>query len=166
MAGACWSGSAAAAVPPPTRCWPQGCARRRCARPTRLWQQARKGGRLPGRAAFDLAALSAAADSFLVAVSGPAEAPAFRYVAVGPALAARFGQAMEGAAPEPDGALGSLFDGYRRCVRTGMPTYEYTRYRLAEAPPVLFERLLLPLSDDGAMLTHLAGIALFVDMDA
>jgi hypothetical protein len=47
-----------------------------------------------------------------------------------------------------------------------MPTYEYTRYRLAEAPPVLFERLLLPLSDDGAMLTHLAGIALFVDMDA
>jgi len=128
------------------------------------WRRARRGGGLPTPAAFDLSALSEAGSSFLVAVSNAPDEPAFRYLRVGQALTDRLGRALAGTAPDPDDTLGSLEDGYRRCVRTGAPTYEYARYRMASEPPVLFERLLLPLSDDGATVTHLAGVALFANI--
>ncbi len=128
------------------------------------WHRARKAGRLPSRAEFDLSALSASTDAFLVAVSATPAGPAFRYVSAGPALTSRLGQAVAGTLAAADDSLGSLEDGYRRCVRSGLPTYEYARYRIGDEAPVLFERLLLPLSDDGSTLTHLAGIALFVNI--
>ena len=128
------------------------------------WRRARQPGRLPTLAAFDLAALPAAADAFLVALSGTQEGPEFRFVSVGAALTGRFGQVLDGTSPSADDALGSLADGYRRCLRTGLPAYEYARYRIGGEAPMLFERLLLPLSDDGGRLTHLAGIVLFADI--
>jgi hypothetical protein len=128
------------------------------------WRRARKAGRLPAPAAFPLSALSAAANAFLVVVSGSAEDPAFRYDTVGKALTDRLGAPLDGTSPVADDALGSLEDGYRRCVRTGTPTYEYARYRIGGDAPMLFERLLLPLSGDGRTLTHLAGIAVFVNI--
>ena len=73
----------------------------------------------------------------------------FRYDAVGKALTERLGAPLDGTSPIADDALGSLEDGYRRCVRTGAPTYEYARYRIGGEAPMLFERLLLPLSQDG-----------------
>ena len=130
------------------------------------WRRARQPGRLPARAAFNLSALSAAADAFLVAVSGTPEQPGFCFVTVGTALTGRLGRALDGTSPAADEALGSLEDGYRRCARTGLPTYEYARYRIGDAAPALFERLLLPLSDDGGRLTHLAGVALFTNIPA
>lgn len=130
------------------------------------WRRVRQPGRLPARAAFNLSALSAATDAFLVAVSGAPEQPGFRFVTVGVALTGRLGRALDGTSPAADEAFGSLEDGYRRCVRTGLPTYEYARYRIGDAAPALFERLLLPLSDDGGRLTHLAGVALFANIPA
>ena len=88
------------------------------------WRRARKPGRLPTLAAFDLAALPAAADAFLVALSGAQEGPEFRFVSVGAALTGRFGQVLDETSPSADDALGSLADGYRRCVRTGLPNYQ------------------------------------------
>ena len=38
--------------------------------------------------------------------------------------------------------------------------FEYARYDLGEGEPVLFERLILPVSDDGERVTHLVGLAL------
>ncbi len=128
------------------------------------WRRARLPGRLPARAEFNLSALSAAAEAFLVAVSGTSEQPGFRFVTVGAALTDRLGRALDGTSLAADEALGSLEDGYRRCVRTGLPTYEYARYRVGDEPPMLFERLLLPLSDGGGGLTHLAGIVLFTNI--
>ncbi len=131
------------------------------------WRRARKpGGRLPTPAEFDLSARSFAADAFLVAVSATPEGHEFHFIIVGPALNGRLGQTLDGTSPAADDALGSLEDGYRRCVRTGLPTYEYARFRLGDAAPVLFERLLLPLSEDGSTLTHLAGVALFANIPA
>ena len=128
------------------------------------WRRARLPGRLPARAEFNLSALSAAAEAFLVAVSGTPGQPGFRFVTVGAALTGRLGRALDGTSLAADEVLGSLEDGYRRCVRTGLPTYEYARYRVGDEDPMLFERLLLPLSDDGGGLTHLAGIVLFANI--
>jgi hypothetical protein len=103
--------------------------------------------------------------AFTVAVEPGEGSPTFRFLKVGWALIARLGiQGTDVAAeirPDPnDEILGSLTGAYRRCVRTSSPRYEYARYDLGEGEPVLFERLILPLSDDGERVTHLVGLAL------
>jgi hypothetical protein len=67
-----------------------------------------------------------------------------------------------GEGPDPDDeVLGSLAGAYRRCERTSAPSYEYAKYDFGDGDPVLFERLVLPASDDGERVSHLVGIALF-----
>ena len=132
----------------------------------RAWRAARVPGRLPQLGDFRIGDAHAADNAFLVEVTERPEGPGFRYVSVGPALNGRLGRDLLGTEPASDDAVGSLAEGYRRCVRTGAPTYEYARYRMGDGPPTLFERLLLPLSAEGGHLTHLAGIALFADIAA
>ena len=91
--------------------------------------------------------------------------PTFRFLKVGRALIARLGmEATHVTAefrPDPnDEMLGSLTGAHRRCVRTSSPSYEYARYDFGEGDPVLFERLILPVSDGGERVTHLVGLAL------
>jgi hypothetical protein len=59
---------------------------------------------------------------------------------------------------------GSLGAAYARCAETGGPFYDYARFALEDGPATLFERLVLPLSADGALVTHLFGMAVFSDV--
>jgi PAS domain S-box-containing protein len=130
-----------------------------------FWRAARNLGKPPRLADLDWGRLPDADHGFTVAVEPGEGSPTFRFLKVGRALIARLG--MEGThvtaefRPDPnDEMLGSLTGAYRRCVRTSSPSYEYARYDLGDGDPVLFERLILPVSDDGERVTHLVGLAL------
>lgn len=134
----------------------------------RLRGPAAADGRLPRTGALDPAALSGADHAFVVAVEAAGPGPSrLRFLRLGAALAGRLGRSAEGAPVEagdsPNDAFGDRAEAYRRCVRFGVPCYDYARYRSdCEAAPVLFERLLLPLAEDGgAGVTHVLGLALF-----
>ncbi|WP_157619724.1 response regulator, partial [Skermanella stibiiresistens] len=89
----------------------------------------------------------------------------FRYVRFGDALAERLGRSLVGELVGDEGEeLGSSGVSYRRCLETASPSYEYARYALGDDTPLLFERLLLPVSEDGARVTHILGIALFTEL--
>jgi hypothetical protein len=52
---------------------------------------------------------------------------------------------------------------FARCAKTRAPHYDYARCGVGEGgTPLSFERLLLPVADDGgAAATHLVGLAMF-----
>jgi len=102
-----------------------------------------------------------------------AGAAVFRFERFGRALAARLGRELTGlevgAGDLDDGRVvdvvgASLATAYARCARSRSPGYDYARFRLdADAPALLFERLLLPLSADGIWVTHLLGVVSIQD---
>jgi hypothetical protein len=133
-----------------------------------FWRTARSGNRLPRLAELDWGGLPGAEHAFTVAIEPAAETIAFRFIKIGRALLPRLGRPMENTrivvGEEPDSndeVFGSITAAYRRCVSTSMPSYEYARFDFGDAEPVLFERLVLPASNDGETLTHLIGVALF-----
>ncbi len=83
-----------------------------------------------------------------------------RFLEVGKALVERLGGPLdtEGISDEDEN---SLVEAYRRCAKTGRPCYEHLRFDFGDGEAVNFERLLVPYSEDGARVTHLAGIAVF-----
>jgi CheY-like chemotaxis protein len=104
-------------------------------------------------------------NSFMVEADSGGKAGDYRYVRFGNALAERLGRSLVGELVSEDGdELGSAGASYRRCQETAVPSYEYARYALADEMPLLFERLLLPLSDDGVRVTHLLGVAFFTEL--
>jgi PAS domain S-box-containing protein len=103
-------------------------------------------------------------NSFMVEAGG-GQAGVYRYVRFGNALAERLGRSLVGHPVGDDGdELGSTGASYRRCQETALPSYEYARFSLADEMPLLFERLLLPLSDDGVRVTHLLGVVFFTEL--
>ncbi len=97
--------------------------------------------------------------------AGGSQADEYRYVRFGDALAERLGRSLVGQPVGADGdELGSAGASYRRCQETALPSYEYARFSLADEMPLLFERLLLPLSDDGVRVTHLLGVVFFTEL--
>nr|WP_158258208.1 PAS domain-containing protein [Rhodopila globiformis] len=132
------------------------------------WRAARNGNRPPRLPDFNWGGLPQADNAFTAAVEPAENGLRFRYLQVGAALEARLGRPLRGVltsdpgAPDQDeAALGSLDGAYRRCARTLSPSYEYASYDFGDGAPVLFERLILPVSDDGEQVTHLVGIVLF-----
>jgi hypothetical protein len=132
------------------------------------WRAARNGNRPPRLPDLNWGGLPQAANAFIVAVETTGEEVRFRFLRVGAALEARLGQSLggvltsEAGLPEQDEeVLGSLEGAYRRCARTMSPSYEYASYDFGDEAPVLFERLVLPVSDDAERVTHLVGIVLF-----
>ncbi|WP_090561792.1 PAS domain-containing protein [Belnapia rosea] len=123
------------------------------------------GGMLPTPDAFDLAAMSGAANGFRIAVEGPRGSPGFRFLSMGAVLAARRDHSLVGECvggdTETDEMLGGLAGIYERCARFGVPCHDFARYGLGEdGEPILFERLILPLAAVGATgPTQLVGIA-------
>jgi hypothetical protein len=104
-------------------------------------------------------------NSFIVEVIDGCHTVGFRFVQIGRILEQRLGRSLVGETMGDDGdELGSAGASYRRCLETASPSYEYAHYSLADETPLLFERLLLPLSDDGARVTHLLGIVIFTDL--
>ena len=133
-----------------------------------FWRAARNGDRPPRLPDLDWGGLPDAEHAFTVVVEPGGESIGFRYLRVGRALLARLGRPLENSSvtaelqPNPDDeVLGSLAGAYRRCARTLSPSYEYAKYDFGDGAPVLFERLVLPVSDDGVQVTHLVGVALF-----
>src|SRR5687768_790672 len=100
---------------------------------------------------------------FTVEVDRTVEPVTFRLLYVGAALAEQLGHPPN---REPMGLTGeevpgSLETAYRRCASSGSPSYEHARFALGDDPPVTFEWLLLPFSEDGKTVTHLLGMAKF-----
>jgi signal transduction histidine kinase len=105
-------------------------------------------------------------NSYLLEVTGADEAPAFRFETVGNALTERLGRPLEGEilrASDQD-ALGSITRAFQRCLK-GVAYFDYSRLSLGDGRMLLFERLLLPLSDNKATVTHLFGVATFDEFE-
>ena len=133
-----------------------------------FWRAARNGNRLPRLPDLDWGDMPNGENAFIVAVMPEQETVTFRYLRVGHALVSRLGRSMTGttlsvpAEVDPDNEiLGSLEAAYHRCAHLLAPSYEYMRHSFSDNDAVLFERLILPVSDDGKHVTHLVGIALF-----
>lgn len=127
---------------------------------------------LPATDAFRFGALSdkASASAYLAEVLENGTG-GFRFLRAGRALEDRLGRPLigtvvGGAGGEIDGALGgSISAVYRRCVLTRAPSYDYARFALGDGRPVLLERLILPLSGNGTSVTHVAGVAVFAELE-
>jgi PAS domain S-box-containing protein len=101
-------------------------------------------------------------NSYLLEVMGPEDAPSFRFVHVGNALTERLGRPLEGeilSASDYD-VLGSITRAFQRCLK-GVPYFDYSRLSLGDGRLLLFERLLLPITDNKTSVTHLFGVATF-----
>ncbi|WP_140885015.1 PAS domain-containing protein [Muricoccus nepalensis] len=125
---------------------------------------------LPTPDAFDGAGIGGGDHAFTVALErAEGGEPRLRFVRVGTALERRLGRPLVGqeAGGELDGdeVFGGLDDAYRRCARLGVPCHDYARFGFGDGgEPLYFERLLLPLADDGGTRpTHLVGLAFFSD---
>lgn len=130
------------------------------------WKTARGAdGRLPDPDLFPPGDPLVADDSFLVEVIGSGRTGEFRFLRIGDTLARRLGRPLVGELVDDGGdELGSAGASYRRCAESESPSYEYARYALADEAPLLFERLLLPLSREGSVVTHILGVACFTDL--
>nr|WP_294546405.1 PAS domain-containing protein [uncultured Rhodopila sp.] len=133
-----------------------------------FWRAARNGKRPPRLPDLNWGGLPQAANAFTAAIEPAGNRVNFRFLRVGAALESRLGRKLGGTLTselggpaQDDEVLGSLEGAYRRCARTQSPSYEYASYDFGDGAPVMFERLILPVSDDAEHLTHLVGIALF-----
>ena len=81
----------------------------------------------------------------------------FRVASVGADLAARLSGDPSGGTLDVVGdQTESTWEGlYRRCVKSGRPTYEMARFGFGAGDPLVFERLLLPCSSDGVTVDAL-----------
>jgi CheY-like chemotaxis protein len=130
------------------------------------WHAARRPGEaLPRLANLDLARLELAEHCALVAVDRSTAEPGFRFATVGRALTDRLGHGLDGTPIGLGGegmeVPGSLQAAYRRAARTRTPVFETAAFDFGEGPPLRFERVTLPLSEDGETVTHLVGVVLF-----
>ncbi len=131
------------------------------------WQAiSRRIGRLPDPKQFRLDGRPMADRSFLVSVEAGGETPVFRFLSAGAELAKRAGRDLVGEVSTPSNQemLGGMVVAYRRGLN-GVPFFDYARLALNSGRVTLFERLILPLSNDGLSVTHLLGVVIFQDID-
>ncbi|MBX9700497.1 MAG: response regulator, partial [Acetobacteraceae bacterium] len=108
----------------------------------------------------------------LVAVDRRTDPPGLHCVGVGPALEAALGRRLTDAdlvaevCDDTGSVPGSIAVSYLACAESARPVYDYARFGGMEAgaPPVLFERLLLPCSEEGGgRVTHIVGMVFISD---
>lgn len=132
------------------------------------WRAALGRALLPGIAVLNAFPATLTDRMFVAFREGEAPDGRFRYLSAGPALTELLGRPLHGepvAAADED-LVGTLAAAYQRAARTGLPSYEYARYTLGDGPPVLFERLILPVSRDGEQVSQLIGLVLFANLPA
>lgn len=114
--------------------------------------------RLPSRNALAALEPLLATTSYIVEVAGTFDLPTFRFVMASSQLEQRLDRPMldKYVTSADDDALGSLGRAMARAMR-GVAFYDYTRFRAGDTK-VEFERLLLPLSDNGIDVTHILGV--------
>jgi two-component sensor histidine kinase len=119
-------------------------------------QSGTRGG-LPRYRSFDRAPFEASGALTIAAVGPGFE---INFVEVGRALLDRLGQALNHE-DMTDEDPNSLIEAYRRCAKSARPSYEHVMFDFGDGDSVNFERLLVPYSDTGHVVTHLVGIAIF-----
>lgn len=119
-----------------------------------------KSGWLPRLGDFDIEALPGVECLFVAEVD--ARTAQFRYLRVGEKLAKMFGRPDRGESLRKGGeqVLGSLEGCYGHMVK-GQSCHDWARISLDGGHPVVSERLLLPLSEDGNSVSHILGMAVF-----
>ena len=110
-------------------------------------------------------------DMFLVDIAIEGEKPVFTYRLVGSGLEDRLGRGLGGrsaastvADHEMDNWLGSRERAYQTCFETMSPVHHYLRLKTDNGTPGEFERLLLPLSNDGRTVAQLLGVVLYKNL--
>lgn len=100
---------------------------------------------------------------FFAAADAGVEPPRFRLLSIGQELIDRLGRPLQGMVFDGVGSdvLGSLAAAYGQAARSRLPVYDWLRHRLGDGPPIRFDRLILPMSEDGHAVSHLVGIVLF-----
>lgn len=126
------------------------------------WDAKRRGRRMPARADIDPLDMKPWLGEVLLldVLEGGRD---FRYRLVGAMIAYRTGYDMTGKLlsemPGDPAAIANYLADHRRAVETRAPVharYDYISAR--DSRPVKFERLLLPLSDDGETVNMLLGL--------
>lgn len=99
-----------------------------------------------------------ASTSYVVEIAGTFDVPTFKFVTASPQLEQRLDRPLLGkyVTSVEDDPLGSLGRAMARAMK-GSAFYDYTRFRTGDTK-VHFERLLMPLSDNGIDVTHLLGV--------
>lgn len=127
-----------------------------------LWEGKRRGDSLPAEADFNPAELTPWL-SWLVLLDVEAGAVDFRYRRIGGLVLSTTGLDMSGKRlsemPVPPDVLGRFMAEHQAAVDTRAPRYDVHRLvNPKRGEPVAFERLLLPLSEDGVKVTALLGM--------
>ncbi len=126
------------------------------------WMELHCGGALPRLADFPLDEPELRDQLIVADVDLATDPPSLRFVHVGKALIARMGPRSGGEAGLSEAEILGAEDGaYRRCTGSRKPAYEYAYFTFGEGSSFFFERLLLPLSDDGETVAHIVGLASF-----
>jgi PAS domain S-box-containing protein len=131
----------------------------------RVWTDRHRDGRPPRLADMTLDEIGRQDNLIIATVDREMTPPRVRFVSIGKALTERLALRGEGRENEFTEAeiLGAEEGAYRRCIRSAKPAYEYAYFNLREGRSFFFERLLLPLSDDGETISHVIGMASFED---
>ncbi len=122
-------------------CWSKACPREGLPSPVRLESE-----------------LGSRKKQTILVAAGPNEGRKLRVVRMGADLARALDRSGGGSLSfSNDTALGSLARAYRGACRSRTPSYEFVRHSFGQGTPVQFERLLLPASTDGRVVSHVLG---------
>lgn len=126
-----------------------------------FWRAKLNGRRMPAGGEFDRPDLARWADNLMM-IDVPGDIADFRIRWLGSSLAAMFGASRAGTGIEAMTSVGersSVMPQYRVVIDTGMPAYYATEVELSQRGVVAQQKLILPLSNDGAKVDAvLAGI--------
>ncbi|ABE40561.1 sensory box histidine kinase/response regulator [Rhodopseudomonas palustris BisB5] len=119
-------------------------------------------GRLPSPADAEPLTHDLKDDTCLLKIVHGQPSPVFQFVFAGAALVGRLGRELAGelVSASDQNVIASLAGAYQRGL-SGLAHFDYARFPLGDDIMVLFERLVLPLSDDGERVSHLAGVITF-----
>lgn len=127
-----------------------------------LWESKRRGARLPAEGDFTPAEMTPWL-AWLVLLDVLADPPDFRYRRTGALIVSTTGHDMSGKRlsemPVPAEVLAMFMAEHRAAVDTRSPRHDVHRMvNPKRGEPIAFERLLLPLSEDGENVTALLGM--------
>ena len=126
-----------------------------------FWRARLNGRRIPASGDFDRAELARWADNLML-VDVPGDIASFRIRWLGATLATMFATPRAGTGMEAMTSVGersSVLPQYRVVIDTGLPAYYATEVELSKRGVVAQQKLILPLSSDGAKVDAvLAGI--------